>query len=396
MMEREDRHGISRGFDPYMLAGMSILGVAALVLLLLMIQSWRTIFSMQSIYYSVALLVVILTPVALLAFAMLVERGSISLARLSIPVIRRKEVSSRVSEKNEERSIEGVAKAIDIPSVITNSGVTGIKEVNVSPVNINKKASETPNEARNQIDTFQEKVDARSSESIKEDVSILVREEISKAISDIISKVGKISEEMDSIKRGFEETKAMIEGGMMDIRTLLSEISNPFNYMRRFISEPELREVGITQEKTSKRGEPAAVDKELVDSSNMVSSKSVSRASEAMAETPTRSAGNNVKEDLAELLSERPSIAKIMKLVLFVGENLPKIGREGILGLVELGVVSSILPHDSMHLVARIISLIESSKVPPKRLAITIYELARSVGVYEREAEFLATALSGG
>ena len=84
-----------------------------------------------------------------------------------------------------------------------------------------------------------------------------------------------------------------------------------------------------------------------------------------------------------------------MRLVIFVGDNLPKLGREGLLGLVELGVASGALPKDSMHLIAKIVSLIESSRVPPKRLAITIYELARSRGVYDKEAEFLSTALSG-
>jgi hypothetical protein len=48
-----------------------------------------------------------------------------------------------------------------------------------------------------------------------------------------------------------------------------------------------------------------------------------------------------------------------------------------------------------MHLIAKIVSLIEGSRVSPKRLAITIYELARSMGVYDKDSEFLSAALSG-
>jgi hypothetical protein len=184
----------------------------------------------------------------------------------------------------------------------------------------------------------------------------------------------------------------VIEEGMMDIRTLLSEISNPFNYMRRFMSELELDEMGIKGERIT-RPEMTSVGSEQ--GSGGYGGSEIQDVIARPSPASNAISANSVGENLAELLIGRAGIAKIMRLVIFVGDNLPKLGREGLLGLVELGVASGVLPKDSMHLIAKIVSLIEGSRVPPKRLAITIYELARSMGVYDKDAEFLSAALSG-
>ncbi|MEM4971645.1 MAG: hypothetical protein QXE01_10400 [Sulfolobales archaeon] len=375
----------SKGFDLYMLAGISVLGIASAVLLLIIIHSWRTVFSAQPIYYPIAILAVSLIPLALMVITLLFDIGFTPFKRLPMLVTRKREIPAG-EEEIETRSVEASASigeaaiAIAVPS---NKG-SGVKEVEATPVY--RQAGDAS------LDSGQ-KAAGSSPGSIEADIAGIVKEEVSKAVSNVTSTVNRISEEIEKIKKEFEETKAVIEEGMMDIRTLLSEISNPFNYMRRFMSELELGEMGIKGGRIAKTEVASVSEGEQGGGGHRASEIREAIAKPSL--TSNAISVSSLGENLAELLIGKTDIAKLMRLVIFVGDNLPKLGREGLLGLVELGVASGVLPKDSMHLIAKIVSLIESSRVPPKRLAITIYELARSMGVYDKEAEFLSAALSG-
>ncbi len=378
-----------KGFDLYMLAGTSVLGIASVVLLLIIINSWRSVLSTQPIYYPIALLAVALIPLALMIVILLFEIGYTPFKRLPISVARKKEILGESKEEIEIRSVEASASPGEATITIAtpSSSMPGVKEVETTPT-LNTQARDVSLNAEQKVIGSS----PTSPSSIEVDIAGIVKEEVSRAVSNVASTVNRISEEIEKIKREFEETKAVINEGMMDIRTLLSEISNPFNYMRRFMSELELGEMGIKGERIT-RPETASVGSELGSSGH-----GGSEMQDAMARPSPASntiSANSVGENLAELLVGKASIAKLMRLVIFVGDNLPKLGREGLLGLVELGVASGVLPKDSMHLIAKIVSLIEGSRAPPKRLAITIYELVRSMGVYDKEAEFLSATLSG-
>ena len=378
----------SKSFDLYMLTGTSVLGIASVVLLLIIINSWRSALSTQPIYYPIALLAVAIIPLALMIMILLFEIGFTSFKRLPISVARKKEILGESKEKIEIRSVETSASpgeaaiAIVAPSS-SMPGVKGVKEVEATPINT---------QARDASLNAEQKVIGSSPSSIEVDIAGIVKEEVSRAVSNVTSTVNRISEEIEKIKKEFEETKAVIEEGMMDIRTLLSEISNPFNYMRRFMSELELDEMGIKGERIAR---PEMTSAGSEQGSSGYGGSEIQDVIARPSPASNAISANSVGENLAELLIGRAGIAKIMRLVIFVGDNLPKLGREGLLGLVELGVASGVLPKDSMHLIAKIVSLIEGSRVPPKRLAITIYELARSMGVYDKDAEFLSAALSG-
>jgi len=180
---------------------------------------------------------------------LLFEIGFTPFKRLPISVARKKEILGESKEKIEIRSVETSASpgeaAITIAAPSSSVlGVKGVKEVETTP---NKNIH-----ARDVSLNAEQKFTGSSPSSIEVDIAGIVKEEVSKAVSNVTSTVSRISEEIEKIKKEFEETKAVIEEGMMDIRTLLSEISNPFNYMRRFMSELELDEMGIKGERIAR------------------------------------------------------------------------------------------------------------------------------------------------
>ncbi len=365
-----------KGFDLYMLAGISVLGVASIastVLLLIIVNSWRTVLSIQPIYYSIVLLAVALIPLALMTVVLPFEIRYTLFRRLPISVARKKEISGKSKEEIEIRSVEASASPGEAAITIAapNNSVPGVKEIETTPINT---------QARDVSLNVEQKVAGSSPSSIEVNISGIVKEEVSEAVSNVTSTINRISEKIEKIKKGFKETRALINEGTMDIRTLLSEISNPSNYMKRSMLELELGEMGIKGERIT-RPEIAGVSSGHGGSEMQDDMAMPSPASNTIS-------ANSVGENLAELLIGKASIAKLMRSVIFVGDNLPKLDREGLLGLVELGVASGVLPKDSMHLIAKIVSLIEGSRVPPKRLAITIYKLARSMGVYDKGASF--------
>lgn len=380
-----------RRFDPYTLAGVLVLAAASAILVLLMVSSRVAIFSNQPLYHSIAILMVIATPIALLALMLLSDLLAARPSRLPLPMLRRR----RNAEKRQDLGgIETFEKA--------EGG--GILEVSVGGGRGSEGEARTPSRAVTSEPATNTQTPGDPTAMGRgptagipvQDVSSLVRDEIAKAASDITATVKRISDEVETIKKQFEEIKSSIEGGMMDVRALLSEISNPFNYMRRFMSGPELSEMGIRVEGEKNLGaQHSAGERPGRDSRDSKAAAAPEDGAEAPVTRAGDSSSNNIGKGLAELLSGEASVAKLMRLIIFVGDWMPELGKEGLIGLVELGVASGVLPKDSMHLIAKVIPLIEGSKIPPRKLAVTLYELARTMGVDDKEAEFLSAALSG-
>lgn len=211
------------------------------------------------------------------------------------------------------------------------------------------------------------------------------------ALSKIPSRVEELEAEISSLKEEVKQVREDIEQSLTDVRTLLSEISNPFNYMRRFLDEKELQGlVPLVQERGGGADSAPAAGKAGTGSPGGAGSSP--RAS--LEEAKTGSSGEGGGEALSSLVLSAPNISGLMRLIIFVGESLPTLGREGLARLVDLGVSSGSLPQWVRPLMAAVVDLVEETRLPSRRLALMIHRLAKSMGVVDKEAEYLAMILS--
>ncbi len=371
--------------DPQILAGVAIMGASLAVLIYIAINSWRNLGSGFSSLYILSLALPIGVMIAMLS--MLIASMGISIGA-RIPLLRTTRRGSR-----EAHSV-GDKKSEDIPS---NSLVKSIQidekpRDSISPENPSQNSQSFQGSSRSGALEIQD-LSLSTAKIDIDGVRNIVKDEVSKAISGVVEAIGKISSEVGSIRKDLDDMRSSIEGAMMDIRSLLSEISNPFNYMRKFAPETELEGLGININQRS-------IQEKNMDKNREGENVSSDASLHSMIGISKTSGGEinsgRIREKLEDIFSGEVSISRLMRLIIFVGENLQTAGRDGLVGLVELGVSSGVLPREAMHLVARVISLIEETRLPPKSLAIMLYRLARSMGVSDREAEFLSIALSRG
>lgn len=236
------------------------------------------------------------------------------------------------------------------------------------------------------------------------DIKGIVKEEVARTTTDLISKINGFSQEILGIKKELEDMRNTVENAMIDIRNLLSEISNPFNYMRRFATNEEIEELGLTsnleegidRKENRKQGiETKAEARRGPGKADEHGSNMYNKSIETIMSTESTDI-KGLNKGLVEIFSKEASVSRLMRMILFVGDNLSTLGKDGLLGIVELGVSSGVIPRESIDIFVKVVSLIESTKIPPKRLAITLHRLAKSIGISDKEAEFLAMALSEG
>ncbi len=368
--------------DPQMLAGVAIMGASLAVLIYIAINSWRSLGSGFPSLYILSLTLPIGVMIAMLS--MLIASMGIS-TEARIPLLKttrggNREVHS-VGDKNEDIPSNSLVKSIQID---------GKPKDSISPENPSQNSQSFQESSRSGALEIQ---DLSTAKIDIDGVRNIVKDEVSKAISGVVETIGKISSDVGSIRKDLDDMRSSIEGAMMDIRSLLSEISNPFNYMRKFAPETELEGLGIDINQRSVQEKNINNNREEKNASPGASLHSTVEISKTSSDKIN---SGRIEEKLEDIFTGEVSISRLMRLILFVGENLQTLRRDGLVGLVELGVSSGVLPKEAMHLVARVISLIEETQLPPKSLAIMLYKLAKSIGISDREAEFLSIALSEG
>jgi hypothetical protein len=373
--------------DLQMLAGVAIMGTSLAVLIYIAINSWRNLGSGFPSLYILSLALPIGVMIAMLSM-LIASMGITTGAR--IPLLR------TTRGGNREAHSVGDKKPENIPSnsLVKSIPIDEKPRDSISPENPSQNSQSFQGSSRSGALEIQD-LGLNTTKIDIDGVRNIVKDEVSKAISGVVETIGKISSEVGSIRKDLDDMRSSIESAMMDIRSLLSEISNPFNYMRKFAPETELEGLGININQRSIQEENMAKNREV---ENAISGASLhGHGMIGISKTSDYEINSDrIEEKLEDIFSGEVSISRLMRLILFVGENLQTLGRDGLVGLVELGVSSGVLPREAMHLVARVISLIEETRLPPKSLAIMLYRLAKSMGVSDREAEFLSIALSGG
>ncbi|GAY26467.1 conserved protein of unknown function [Desulfurococcaceae archaeon AG1] len=376
--------------DIYTATGVVVLLISSIALAFVVISNWGLIaIDSDRSNYLLIILIASATPLAMLLLYLFNIRGN------------RIRLGSEKTEKIDIDSIKDNINIINIEEQATTKQPTEkidkeIKEIKVETVSIGEQKKEPIEQTQ-----VLEELKTYTAGNAKIDIEGVIREEVTKATTDLISKIDGFSQEITSVKKELEEMKSAVENAMIDIRSLLSEISNPLNYMRRFVTDEEIEELGLnpgqgagvnggerkkllTETKKNHIKEPGKI---VEHNSNSQNTEEVSIESIDI---------DNFSKELAEIFSKKMSVSKLMRMIIFIGDNLSILGRDGLLGLVELGVSSGVIPKESMDIVAKVVSLIERTKIPPKRLALTLHKLAKSIGVSDREAEFLAMALSEG
>ena len=359
--------------DIYSVAGILVLLISSVALVFIVISNWNLIAAgSDKGYYLAIILTVSTVPLAMLLLYLINIRSD----RIGIEA---KKIDSDSDIEDEELA---VAKQHD-DRIDREIGIEGVvdREQKKEPA----EQTQTP-----------EGLGVYVASNMKIDVKDMVKEEVVRATTDLISKIEGFSREITEVKKELEEMKNTVESAMIDIRSLLSEISNPLNYMRRFATEEELEELRLSPDQgVSVNEEKRRPSTEAKKSSDKTSghNNSSRNAGEVNVESTDI---EDFSRELVDIFSKNVSVSRLMRIIIFVGDNLSTLGRDGLLGVVELGVSSGVIPRESMDIVAKVVSLIESTKIPPKRLAITLHRLAKSIGVSDKEAEFLAMALSEG
>lgn len=372
---------VKRRLDIYALAGIIVLAIASTILILLIAGNWESMILGSGRYqYLVAVIAASTIPPAMLLLYVLSIKGS----RTKLRSIESNADSESGEEPGGGTSAGELYRGELAREVKIEAGVVSDRQGGKS-----EEQTQVPRE---------EGASANAAKQIGiENIENVVREEVAKATAGLISKIDGFSQDVQGIRKELEEIRSSVEGTMIDIRSLLSEISNPFNYMRRFVTESDIKELGLSissgQKEASKGISASSTEAGVAVGGAAINVGDSSDRHEKEVRIDSISF-NRFSGELKEVFSGEASVSKLMRIIMFVGDNLQTLGRDGLLGIVELGVSSGIIPKESMDVVAKVVSLIESTKVPPKKLAVTLHRLARSLGISDKEAEFLAMALS--
>ena len=283
-------------------------------------------------------------------------------------------------------------------------------------------------------------------EAIERDIDRKIAEAIERIKTELAQDTSKLANHISSIMNDLKELservnsiESNIESLIIDVKTAVSELSNPFNYLRKFTEENELKDMGVDLSKYAAAAQAmqqgaagqgggnsvstAATGSEHSNSTEENSHNPASGSGEAgsgngngaaatqQTQVANPGSGEGVQmpgvqgstpgsvdlgSELKNILSSNLSVSQVMKLIVLFGELMNSIDRTKVLDIIQLGFTLNIIPNESKDIVASIIRLLEETKAPPKTLALILYKLAKSLGVTDQEADFLAIAYSGG
>ena len=178
--------------------------------------------------------------------------------------------------------------------------------------------------------------------------------------------------ELDELKKmianlaqEIKEVRQNTEQSLIDIRALLSEISNPLNYMRRFASESEMREMGIDVERLQ---QPQY--------------QQMQQAQQALSQQP---------QQTSPTPSGMPSgdaLANLMWIMIELGDMITNIGSESVKSNIDVMIAHGLLPKEISQYVDNAIKLIKEAG-SPREAAKRIYRTAKLMKIESKEAEKL-------
>jgi outer membrane biosynthesis protein TonB len=185
--------------------------------------------------------------------------------------------------------------------------------------------------------------------------------------------------ELDELKKmitnlaqEIKEVRQNTEQSLIDIRALLSEISNPLNYMRRFASESEMREMGIDVERLQQP------------------QQAITPAQAPPTQQPTPQMPSQPPQP-ALTPSGMPSgdaLANLMWIMIELGDMITSLGSESVKSNIDVMIAHGLLPKEISQYVDNAIKLIKEAG-SPREAAKRIYRTAKLMRIESKEAERL-------
>jgi signal transduction histidine kinase len=193
--------------------------------------------------------------------------------------------------------------------------------------------------------------------------------------------------ELDEIKKmitnlaqEIKEVRQNTEQSLIDIRALLSEISNPLNYMRRFASESEMREMGIDVERLQQPQQPQIQQAQ----------QAIAPAQAPPTQQPTPQMPSQPPQP-ALTPSGMPSgdaLANLMWIMIELGDMITSLGSESVKSNIDVMIAHGLLPKEISQYVDNAIKLIKEAG-SPREAAKRIYRTAKLMKIESKEAEKL-------
>ncbi len=224
-----------------------------------------------------------------------------------------------------------------------------------------------------------------------------------------LSAIKELSYRVDTLEREFEQFRSDladlvegIESTLIDLRAAVSEISNPFNILRRYkeilsLSPPEEhREETEVQEALSEQESEVKVEKSPPQVEEVKPDLQIEKAAEELRsilrverkmETPRSPLAKIASDAFAAGLS----LGKLIKLIHWTGETL-SLGRSRFLDVVDLCEEMSMISSEIKALLLHVADYLESMSTESLSEAVvevclSLYKLGKILGFSDPEAE---------
>jgi archaellum component FlaC len=316
---------------------------------------------------------------------------------------RQREESGSREESVEQEAVLEIEQS-------SRAGVQEASESGEQQLGEGSGSSESGEQSRSSAESTSSEIGVDIDKKIS-DIVEKIRSELSQDTNRLASQIGSIMNDLKELSERVNSIENNIESLIIDVKTAVSELSNPFNYLRKFAEENELKDMGVDlskyapQQSSESGGRPAVatVEGQTTDGQPIQETTGRGNGSQQSTELDTQSTegeaskeGIDLGSELRNILSSNLKVSQVMKLIVLFGELISSIDRSKVFDIIELGFSLNIIPNESKDIVASIIKILEETKAPPKTLALILYKLAKSLGVNDREADFLAIAYSGG
>ena len=330
--------------------------------------------------------------------------------------------------ESEEKAVAEAEAAMEKPTAVAESA-----EAKAQGEGSRDEAGEARRPVEISAEAIERDIDKKIAEAIER-----IKTELTQDTSKLANHISSIMNDLKELSERVNSIESNIESLIIDVKTAVSELSNPFNYLRKFTEENELKDMGVDLSKYAAAAQAMQQGAAGQGGGNSVSTEVASEhgnSAEDHSRNPASGGGEagsgngngatatqqtqaanpgsgegvqmhgaqgstpgsvDLGSELKNILSSNLSVSQVMKLIVLFGELMNSIDRTKVLDIIQLGFTLNIIPNESKDIVASIIRLLEETKAPPKTLALILYKLAKSLGVTDQEADFLAIAYSGG
>ncbi len=215
------------------------------------------------------------------------------------------------------------------------------------------------------------------------DVDSIVSKVVNEVDKRISSRIDGVERELEDVKNNFSGVAEELRNAIIEVRSAISELANPFNFMRKYAEIVD--DSGKLLQLLGQQNTQSASSQQV--SPNLLTSI----ASQLPLNEDIKMLLSSILMQQRTSSSQKPSyFAKILRLIKWIDEHLTGLPREVINELTDFAVVSGLIGEKERNLLLSAINFVENMRkrgIRVREQLIMFYTVVKMLGIEDREAD---------